>query len=295
MDWDKLRTFHAVAQAGSFTRAAEDLNLSQSAVSRQIANLEESLGLSLFHRHPRGLILTERGEQLFATVGEVLVKLERTEVLLKDTQNIPTGDLNLTTTVAFGSTWLVPHLHEFMTQYPEVRVNLKLSDNEVDLSMRESDVAIRFHPPHQPDLIQRRLMTVHYHIYGALNYLERFGSPNSAEELDDHALITYGPEAPPLLHDLNWITHAAGTERVREPVLQVNSIYGMVQAVESGIGLAALPDYAAHGHDRLLRVMPDLEGPQFTTYFVYPEELRNVKRIAAFRDFLIEKVAESQF
>ncbi len=295
MDWDKLRTFYAVAKAGSFTHASDELNLSQSAISRQISGLEDSLGLSLFHRHPRGLILTERGEQLFETVAEVVVKLERTEILLKDSQQDPSGELNVTTTVAFGSTWLVPHLHVFMERYPDIRVNLKLSDGELDLAMREADVAIRFHPPHQPDLIQRRMMTVHYHLYGTEDYLKRCGTPTSVEDLDKHALVTYGPEAPRQLRDLNWIIHVGAPDRTRDAVLQVNNIYGILQAVESGIGLATLPDYVANANQRLVRVMPELEGPRFTTYFVYPEELRNVKRITVFRDFLVESVAKSEF
>lgn len=295
MDWDKLRTFYAVAEAGSFTHASDDLNLSQSAISRQIAGLEDSLGLPLFHRHPRGLILTERGEQLFETVSEVMVKLERTEVLLKDSHQDPSGELNVTTTVAFGSTWLVPRLHAFMERYPEIRVNLKLSDGELDLAMREADVAIRFHPPHQPDLIQRQMMTVHYHLYGTADYLKRHGTPTSVEDLDKHALVTYGHEAPRPLRELNWIIHVGAPERTRDPVLQVNNIYGILQAVESGIGLATLPDYVATSNEHLVRVMPDLEGPRFTTYFVYPEELRNVKRITVFRDFLVESIEASKF
>ena len=295
MEWDKLRTFYIVAEAGSFTHASDTLNLSQSAISRQIQGLEEGLGFPLFHRHPRGLILTEQGETLFRTVADVFIRLERTEAALKDSRSEAGGQLNVTTTVAFGSTWLVPHLHAFMEEFPAIKINLLLSDTEIDLGMRESDVAIRFHAPHQPDLIQRSLAMVHYHLYASPSYIEQHGTPDSVEDLDNHNVVSYGPEAPRPLMDLNWITHAGGAEPPREPILLVNNVYGLMQAVESGIGLAALPDYIAESNTNIVRILPELEGPRFQTYFVYPEELRNVKRIAVFRDFLIEQVRTSTF
>ena len=295
MEWDKLRTFYIVAEAGSFTHASDTLNLSQSAISRQIQGLEEGLGFPLFHRHPRGLILTEQGETLFRTVADVFIRLERTEAALKDSRSEAGGQLNVTTTVAFGSTWLVPHLHAFMKEFPAIKINLLLSDTEIDLGMRESDVAIRFHAPHQPDLIQRSLAMVHYHLYASPSYIEQHGTPDSVEDLDNHNVVSYGPEAPRPLMDLNWITHAGGAEPPREPILLVNNVYGLMQAVESGIGLAALPDYIAESNTNIVRILPELEGPRFQTYFVYPEELRNVKRIAVFRDFLIEQVRTSTF
>ena len=290
MEWDKLRTFYIVAEAGSFTHASERLNLSQSDISRKVQGLEDSMGFPLFHRHPRGLILTEQGETLHKTVADVFVRLERTEAALKDSRIEEGGQLNVTTTVAFGSTWLVPHLRAFMEAYPAIKINLLLSDTEIDIAMRESDVAIRFHAPHQADLIQRPLAMVNYHIYASPQYLKDNGTPASIEDLNDHAVISYGPEAPRPLQDLNWIIHAGGAEPPREAILQCNNVYGMLQAVESGIGLAALPDYITQSNDQVVRVLPDLTGPQFQTYFVYPEELRNVRRIALFRDFLIEQV-----
>src|SRR5579885_1005961 len=124
MDWDKLRVFHAVAEAGSFTHAGDTLNLSQSAVSRQISALEEALQVPLFHRHARGLILTEQGEALYQTVREVFAKLAMTEALLTESKERPTGRLKVTTTVGFGSHWLAPRLHSFPEAYPEISIRL---------------------------------------------------------------------------------------------------------------------------------------------------------------------------
>ena len=110
MDWDKLRVFHAVGEAGSFTPAGEALNLSQSAVSRQIGALEESLGVPLFHRHARGLILTEQGELLYQTTRDVFSKLTSVQSMLSESTEKPTGPLRITTTMAFGSIWLTPRI-----------------------------------------------------------------------------------------------------------------------------------------------------------------------------------------
>ncbi len=296
MDWDKLRIFHAVAQAGSFTHAGEILSLSQSAVSRQISSLESDLQTPLFHRHARGLILTEQGEMLYRTAREVFAKLAMTESALTDSKDRPRGELKVTTTVAFGSTWVSPRVHEFIEGYPEIMLTLLLSDHELDLAMREADVALRMRQPVQPDLIARKLLTVHYHIYAATDYLKRFGTPTSLADLDNHRLITYGDEAPPPLHDVNWMmTMGMSQNAVRHAHFKVNNIYAIMAAARSGLGIAALPDYIAEGKAGLVRILPEVEGPSFDTYFVYPEELRHSKRIAVFRDFLLHKVTEWHF
>lgn len=296
MDWDKLRVFHAVAEAGSFTHAGEMLNLSQSAISRQIGGLEASLKVSLFHRHARGLILTEQGELLYRTAHEVFGKLAMTAAQLAESKDRPKGPLKITTTVAFGSTWLAPRLREFIEVYPEIELSLLLSDRNVDLSMREADVAIRLTPPTQPDLIQRHLVTVHMHIYAAASYIKDHGMPSTVEELDDHRLIVYGEDTRPPVPDVNWLLRAGrDSGKLRRPVLTVNNVYGILRAVQSGAGLAALPEFMEHDLSDLVQVLPELEGPQFDAYFVYPEELRSAKRIQVFRDFLLRKVAESNF
>jgi len=292
MDWDKLRVFHAVAEAGSFTHAGETLNLSQSAVSRQISALEEALAVPLFHRHARGLILTEQGETLNRTVREVFAKLAMTETLLTESKEKPTGRLKVTTTVAFGSTWLAPRLKDFLDHYPEITLSVVLDDAELDLAMREADVAIRMHPPRQPDLVQRHLLTISWIVYASKAYLEAEGTPARIEDLADHKLVIYGEYRPPV-PDINWLAEAAKRAGVtRKPALEMNSIFGMLLAVRSGLGIAALPDYMVEETADLVPVLPDVKAPKVDAYFVYPEELRNSKRVAVFRDFLLARLAE---
>jgi DNA-binding transcriptional LysR family regulator len=291
MDWDKLRVFHAVAEAGSFTHAGEALNLSQSAVSRQISALEESLSVPLFHRHARGLILTEQGELLFRTAREVFAKLAMAEGLISESKDRPKGPLKITTTVAFGSLWLTPRIREFLDLYPEIAVTLVVDDSELDLSMREADVAIRMSPPRQPDLIQRHLVSVQVHVYASPEYIKKYGNPQRPEELDDHRIITYGEDSRPPVPGVNWLLEAgAKPGHDRRPILAVNNTYGMLR----GLGIASLPDFVANEETGLVRVLPDISGPPNEAYFVYPEELRASKRISVFRDFLLRKVAEGR-
>ena len=296
MDWDKLRVFHAVAEAGSFTHAGASLSLSQSAISRQISALEKSLNAPLFHRHARGLLLTEQGEMLYRTVHEVFAKLAVTESMINESKDRPKGPLRVTTTVAFGSTWLTPRINEFLELYPEISMTLLVDDSELDLAMGRADVAIRFVPPRQPDLVQRQLTTVRIHAYASPEYLARYGTPQAPEDLDDHRLVIYGTDVRPPVPNINWLLEAGARPGVkRRPILNVNNIYGMYRAVQTGVGIAALPDYMAHEDHNLVRVLAELEGQTISAYFVYPEELRRSKRVTVFRDFLIQRIAESHF
>ena len=296
MDWDKLRIFHVVAEAGSFTHAGETLNLSQSAVSRQIANLEDSLHIALFHRHARGLKLTEQGEDLFSTAHDVFAQLAMAEARITENRERPEGPLMINTTVAFGSVWLTSRINTFVDRYPDIEVSLVLADNELDLSMREADAAIRMTAPTQPDLIQRHLMTMNYNVFASPGYLKKWGMPKKAEDLDAHRLIVYGEDARPPVENLNWLL-TEGTPKgvVRKPALQVSNIYGIFRAVQSGVGIAALPDYMNREVGNLIEVLPELRGPSVEVYFVYPEELRESKRIVVLRDFLLKEIKASSF
>jgi len=296
MDWDKLRIFHAVAEAGSFTHAGDQLNLSQSAVSRQISALEDSLKVPLFHRHARGLILTEQGELLYRTAHEVFGKLTMVEALLTESKDRPKGPLKITTMVSFGATWLAPRIQEFLELYPDIEVQLLLEDRELDLSMREADVAIRFKPPRQADLVQRLLMTVHIHAFASVAYVQKHGMPKSPDDLDKHRIIIYGDVGRAPVPEADWLLRVGqqeGTER--RPALSINNVYGIKNAILAGAGIGALPNVMAYEDDNLVRVLPDVAGPEFDAYFVYAEEMRASKRIAVFRDFLLRKIAQSKF
>jgi len=295
MDWDKLRIFHAVAEAGSFTRAGDRLNLTQSSVSRQISALEHSLGARLFRRHARGLQLTEQGETLFHAAQDVVAKLAMAEALVGESMDRPRGPLRITTTVAFGSMWLTERLRDFIEAYPEIDVSLIVREDELNLSMRQADVAIRLAPPQQPDLIQRHLFTLRHGAMASAEYLERYGIPQSLDDLDRHRLIGYDETYNPPFTDINWIlTAGRASGEARRPVLRVNNIYGMYRACAVGTGIASLPDYMANLTTGLIPVLPELEGPTHDAFFVYPEELRHSSRVTVFRDFLLSRLNEDR-
>ncbi|MDA5192861.1 LysR family transcriptional regulator [Alphaproteobacteria bacterium LMG 31809] len=295
MDWDKLRIFHTVAETGSFTHAGDRLNLSQSAVSRQIRALEDELNVALFHRHARGLTLTQEGELLFQTAEDVTTRIRRTEKNLQEGLETPQGELKITTTLSFGSTWLTHNIREFLELYPEIDVQLLLSDQDLDLTTREADIAILFHPPEHADLIQRPLTSTRQCIYGSADYLARRGTPKTVDDLDSHNLITYGISSTAPIRDINWLLQVGRNGPARHPVLRINNINGALQAVRAGIGLAALPEYLVRGSSNVVRVLDDVTSPSFRAYLVYHENERSSKRIVAFRDYLLKKIADSRF
>jgi DNA-binding transcriptional LysR family regulator len=296
MDWDKLRIFHSAAAAGSFTHAGEALGLSQSAVSRQVSALEQELEVPLFHRHARGLILTEQGDLLFRTVQDVMTKLDAVQTRLTDSHDKPHGELRITTTFGIGTNWLAPRLGQFLELYPDVRLQVLLTDDELDLAMREADLALRLREPQQPDLIRRRLFTVHYHLYASAEYLRRHGEPKTIEDLDRHRLLAYAATGAAFLDELNALLYAGrDAKSPREAALSVNNITALQLAAEAGVGVAVLPDYLNLPGDGLVKLIPQAAMPALECYLVYPEEMKNVARVQVFRDFLVSRAQRWEF
>ncbi len=296
MDWDKLKVFHAAAEAGSFTHAGEQLGLSQSAVSRQVSALEQELSVPLFHRHARGLILTEQGDLLYRTAHEVFMKLEAARTKLTDSREKPNGELRVNTTQGIGVHWLTPRLGEFCDLYPDIRINLITGDEELDLAMREADVAIRLRQPVQPDLIQRKLFSMHFHAYASPEYLKRSGTPRSPQDLDHHRIMVLGGNAPNYLQDVHWLTKLGREgKEPRVPWFVINNVLGLLRACQRGLGIAMLPDYLVEEDGGLVQLFGDVDGVAFEAYFVYPEELKSVARIQVFRDFLVAKAQRWNF
>ncbi len=288
MDWDKLRIFHAVADAGSLTHAGDKIRLSQSAVSRQIRGLEESLNVTLFHRHARGLILTEQGELLFDATRQMSKKLNAASARMKDTEDGVSGELRVTTTTGFGTLWLAPRLGRLYDKYPKLRINLMLEERVLDLPMREADVAIRIKEPSQADLIRRRLMEINMKFFAHKKYLDQNGIPASAEEIRNHRLICHSPDSPQVGAGARWIEPFLNSDQ--SSLMMVNNYFGILQAVLHGFGIGALPDYVALDFPELITILPETFSDPFPVFLAYPEELRNSKRVNAFRDFIIEEI-----
>lgn len=296
MDWDKLRIFHAVAEAGSFTHAGETLNLSQSAVSRQISSLEESLGVTLFHRHARGLLLTEQGELLHKTARDIFGKLSMIKGQISDSRQLAEGPMRITVAEFIGSTWLAPRLGQLRDLHPDIQLTVLLDDRILNLGMREADAAIRLYKPEQPDLVQRQLTTLRFHLCASPDYLKKHGGPKDVKELRKHTLIGFPENVPAPFSNPNWLFRLAGVDPdVDNNLLMLNSMYAIQRTVESGAGIAALPNYMIRGNPNLQPILPEAERTGVDMYFVYPEERRNSKRIAILRDFLLESLKGEDF
>ena len=288
MDWDKLRIFHAVADAGSLTHAGDTLHLSQSAVSRQIRALEESLNTILFHRHARGLILTEQGELLFDATRTMSKRIDAAAARIRDSEEEVFGELRVTTTTGIGTIWLAPRLYRLYEAYPELKIDLMMEERVLDLPMREADVAIRMKEPSQADLIRKRLMFVRIGLYTTHEYISRHGAPKTMEQMKDHRLIFQNPKSPQVLAGQNLVkelmTYEIGA------TLTVNNYFGVLQAAIHNLGIGVLPDYVTNAFDSMVRVMPEVESMEVPVYLAYPGELRHSKRLEAFRDFVEEEI-----
>jgi DNA-binding transcriptional LysR family regulator len=287
LDWDKLRSFSAAAAAGSFTHAGEALGLSQSAVSRQVSALEQDLKVPLFHRHARGLVLTEQGELLLGTVREVMAKLDAAEMALGESREKPNGELRITTSFGIGMGWLAPRLGPFLDLYPGIKLEVILADEELDLGLREADVALRLREPSQPGLIRRHLFAVHYHLYASAEYLRRHGHPRSFDELARHRILAYSATPTSFLNELNAPLFAGSGGKDRAAAMLVNNIPALQSAVENGIGIGVLPDYLNEPESGLVQLLPDAITPTLDCYLVFPESMKNVARVRVFRDFLV--------
>ena len=289
MDWDKLRIFRAVATAGSLTRAGESLNLHQSAVSRQIKALEGSLSTTLFHRHARGLLLTEQGELLLDATEAMSKRLEFAVAHIRDSKEEVFGELRVTTTVGFGTLWLAPRLESLYRRHPDIKIDLMLEERILDLPMREADFAIRMKEPSQADLIRRKLLNVRMGLYATHEYLSRCGNPADMRDLKTHRLICQNFRYEP----------GAGAMFIKglfrdgiSSNLTVNNYYGVLQGVIHHLGVGVLPDYLVVHHAELVPVLPEIKSTEIPVYLAYPIELRNSRRIQAFRDFVLDEAKD---
>ena len=204
------------------------------------------------------------------------------------------GLLRITTMVTFGSIWLTPHLKQFMDTYPDLDLKLILDDRDLDLAAGEADVAIRLHEPDQADLIARPLATFHAHIYASPEYLDKHGTPVTPEDLKHHNLVTFGSAQNPTLRGLDWLPNVGNFTKNKPPRLRINNLYGVMHAVEAGMGIAVLPDYLVHNRRNLVRILPQIDGTSYNSYFCYAPELKGSKRVSLLYDFLAAQIrAES--
>jgi DNA-binding transcriptional LysR family regulator len=225
------------------------------------------------------------------------MKLEAARTKLTDSRERPNGELRVSTTQGIGVHWLTPRLGEFLDLYPDIQITLITTDEELDLAMREADVAIRLRQPTQPDLIQRKLFSVRFHAYASPDYLKRAGTPRNHEDLDSHRIVLLGGNTvPAYLQNRRWLTEIGREGKdPRVAALSVNNVLGLLRACQRGLGVAMLPDYLVEENGGLVQLFGEEDALAIDAYFVYPEELKSVARIQVFRDFLVANAQRWNF
>ncbi len=227
----------------------------------------------------------------------MLTRLSAAENALLESKERPRGPLKITAPVAFGTMWLTPRMREFSETYPEITITTLIDDRELDLTMREADVAIRLFPAKQPDLIEKKLTVLNNSIYASNSYLRAYGVPKKIQDLHNHRLILFGDEQNQPFAEVNWLLKifnaSSFSHNIPQKVpFQINNMIGILKAVESGMGVASLPDYIAQNNQQLSKVLPEVNGPKTDVYLIYSTEMRNSKRINVFKEFLLRKLAE---
>ena len=263
--------------------------IDKSSVSRQLSLLEAQVGKKLFERQGKKLILTPHGNYLFEKARHILMEIEATKsVMLSDDQQITTT-LTITTTQPLVTTWLTHFLHDFIEQFPSVRLIIKASNEPLNLSLREADIAIRPYCPDQDDLVQNHLRSWRLRLYASKEYLKRYGLPQGPDDLDHHRLIIFGGSPNVYSHNhTHWpLTTATKEGKIRKPFLVINSLEGMMNLVQNGVGIGSLSDNnpLLNGSE-LEPVLHDSLYHDVHAYFIYHKQFNGLSIISDFEKFL---------
>lgn len=290
IDLDKLKTFYCVATLQSASKAAQQMGLSQSSVSRQILNLEEALNKKLFHRQIGGLILTKHGEILFRYAAKALEDIKTAQTLIENDESEVEGLLKLAVTVGVGTCYLSPFMEGFLKRYPNVRMTVLASDEMPKLNLEEADVAIRPYIEGAAGLVQRPLIATRSCLYASPDYLKKYGTPQTVDDLDNHRLIAFGNHPNHPFSEMDWHLRIgkSGNES-REPYIQINLAKNRCSLAEVGLGIVCISqEHPELEKKNLVRVLPDIKGPEIRAYYTYSQELENSKRVLALYEFLVE-------
>lgn len=280
-DWNDLKVFLAVSRAGSTLGAARLLNVNQSTVARRVDALERALGTQLFERRPDGYRLTGNGREILP----IAVSAEIQHIALNDVvaarSRAIAGTIRVTTTELLATMILTPLVSALRQSLPDVKIELFAEDQARDLMRSEADVAIRMGaPPDEPSLIHRNLGQSVWGLFAARSYVDRYGLPNSPEDLADHAIIG-GSGNLADLSTLRWLAALAPNSEV---AMRCNSVPNLIAAVRSGVGIGPLPCLAATADSSLVRCL----GPDFQKsadiWLIYHESQRQAPHIRAFVD-----------
>lgn len=288
LDWDKLKSFYVVAINESFTKASLQLNITQSAISRQIGIIEYQLKSQLFIRGSEKLFLTGKGKILFESVSKMIEEAKMAKSLIDEEGHQPKGKLTVATTNSFANVWLIDHLPNFLNAYPEINLSLIAQDNLDTFYERHFDAIIDLTPPTHPHFIHEKIMSCSTGLYASLEYLKEFGEPKTLDDLEHHRLISFGGGIDHPYNMADWFFRAGcAPGKIREAFFDFNSYYGILKLAEKGVGIITIANNnPSIKKRRLLRVLPEINGPDVSNFYNYSKSLEGSKRIKVFGDFL---------
>jgi DNA-binding transcriptional LysR family regulator len=286
-DWNDLKAFLGVARGGSTLAASKALGVNQTTVARRVESLEQALGLKLFERGQSGSRLTEAGRDLVAEAEKVERAAQALHARAKAHQRGLTGAIRITCTEILANLSITPAIAHFRRQYPEVQVEMMITDQTLDIAAGEADIAIRSGQALPvSDLVARKLADHEHGLYCSRDYAARHGLPATPADLKDHELISCeGPGGR--LPGIDWMIEQAGG---KPPSHTCNTITNLTTAVKSGLGVAPLSCVLADADPDLVRVTGPLEAARSSTWLVTRRELKDTPRIRAFIDFLVPHV-----
>jgi DNA-binding transcriptional LysR family regulator len=284
MHWDNLRYFLAVARSGSLSRAGRSLAVDPATVSRRIRQLERELGTKLFLRQAAGYVLTAAGERLLTRAGELETEILACQAVLA-TEEMAAGSVVVTTTEALAGSFVLRHLSAFGAAHPRVSVELVRTEQTLNLSRREADIALRLARPHQLDLRARRIARLDFGLYASPAWIKRHGPLGEPGDLRSCNLIDWG-DARPDFPATRWFAKALDAGRI---VFRANSPGDRLSAARDGLGVALGPCLMGEEDAGLVRLLPDLElaGPE--VWLLVHRELADLARVRAVLDFLAQR------
>ena len=287
MNLDRLRFFYYAAKSKSFTHS--ELNMSASALSRQISTLEHEIKTQLFHRYPRKLELTDKGKQLYDLVSNVLIDLETMKKRLRDVDTEPSGFLSVTSPAGWASNLMLKFIPYYLKKYPKIHLSMESEDKNPNFKEGGTDIAIFPFIPDNSHIKHKHLKKFRVKLYASSEYLKKHGMPKTPRDLDNHQLISYNPKFQ-AFKGLDWhlTLGRSPDEPKRDPYLITNNLF---QAVSQGLGIASLAvENPYRSKDDCVNILPEYEGPNMNIYAIYPEHLEPSIRVQSFIKELSEQI-----
>lgn len=281
--WEGVSEFVSVAELGSFTHAANSLNLSVAQVSRQVSQLEKRLNTKLLYRTTRKVSLSAEGETYYQHCRQILNDLKDAERALGNLKDTPQGSIKLTAPVMYGEKYIQPLIHDFMLQYPAIDVISNLTNQQLDLVEGGYDLAIRLGKLKDSSLMAKPISQRNYRVCASPEYLKHHGTPHSLTELNQHNCL------------MGQHSYWRFEDNQKDKTIKVtgnltcNSGYGLVDAALKGIGMVQLPSYYLDQHiqqGKLIEVLTQYKMKAETIWAVYPNNRHLSAKIRQLVEFL---------